>query len=153
MHLLLLGRLRGQRPVYGLLLDDATYPGTVLGVAGPFEGAAGRRRFLAGLLPPDPSPATWAQPQRWAFPCVALRLAPSLGNQAPPPDALPPLPPSPTYRHEYVRCGKQTCISCRTGPGHGPYTYAYWRADGRLHKRYLGKVTPPPNGAPPSTPP
>ena len=68
-----------------------------------------------------------------------MRVAPSLGNHAPPPDVLPPLPLSPTYRHEYVRCGKPTCTPCRTGPGHGPYTYAYWRANGRLHKRYLGK--------------
>jgi hypothetical protein len=153
VHLLLLGRLRGQRPVYGLLLDDATSPGTVLGVAGPLAEAADRRRFLAGRLPTDPIRAAWAQRQRWAFPCVAMRLAPILGNHAPPPDPLPPLPPSPTYRHEYVRCGKQPCTACQTGPGHGPYIYAYWRADGRLHKRYLGKVTPPPSVAPPSTPP
>jgi hypothetical protein len=151
VHLLLLGRLRGQRAVYGLLLDDVTYPGTMLGVAGPLEGAADRRRFLAGLLPTDPTRAAWAQRQRWAFPCLAMRVAPILGNQTASPEAAPPLPPSPTYRHEYVRCGKQTCTSCRTGPGHGPYTYAYWRADGRLHKRYLGKPTPPPSMPP--TPP
>jgi hypothetical protein len=144
LHLLLLGRLRGQRAVYGLLLDDVTYPGTMLGVAGPLEGAAARRRFLAGLLPTDPIRAAWAQGQRWAFPCLAMRVAPLLGNQTTSPEAAPPLPPSPTYRREYVRCGKQTCTSCRTGPGHGPYTYAYWRADGRLHKCYLGKVTPSP---------
>jgi hypothetical protein len=151
VHLLLLGRLRGQRAVYGLLLDDGTYPGTMLGVAGPLAGAADRRRFLAGLLPTDPTHAAWAQRQRWAFPCLAMCVAPILGNHAPPPDTLPPLPLSPTYRQEYVRCGKQTCTSCRTGPGHGPYTYAYWRADGRLHKRYLGKPTPPPSMPP--TPP
>jgi hypothetical protein len=151
LHLLLLGQLRGQRPVYGLLLDDRTYPGTMLGVAGPLAGAADRRHFLAGLLPPDPTRAAWAQRQRWAFPSLAMRVAPVLGNQTASPETAPPLPRSSTYRHEYVHCGKQSCTSCRTGPGHGPYIYAYWRANGRLHKRYLGKVTPSPSMVPPPT--
>lgn len=43
-----------------------------------------------------------------------------------------------TYRLEHVRCGKQSCRSCP----HGPYWYAYWREDGRLKSRYIGKKLP-----------
>jgi len=39
------------------------------------------------------------------------------------------------YQQEYIRCGKR-CGSCP----HGPYWYAYFRKDGKLHKRYIGKV-------------
>jgi hypothetical protein len=49
-----------------------------------------------------------------------------------------------TYRAEYRRCGNARCRPCRAqGAGHGPYWYAYWRQDGRLRKRYLGKDRPP----------
>ena len=45
-----------------------------------------------------------------------------------------------TYRQEQVRCGKDNCTRCP----HGPYWYAYWREDGRLRSRYLGKELPEP---------
>lgn len=43
-----------------------------------------------------------------------------------------------TYRQDAVRCGKQGCTRCP----HGPYWYAYWREDGRLRSRYIGKTLP-----------
>ena len=43
-----------------------------------------------------------------------------------------------TYRLEHVRCGKQGCTRCP----HGPYWYAYWREEGRLRSRYIGKHLP-----------
>lgn len=43
-----------------------------------------------------------------------------------------------TYRQEEVRCGKDSCTRCP----HGPYWYAYWREDGRLRSRYIGKDLP-----------
>ncbi len=50
-----------------------------------------------------------------------------------------------TYRLEPVRCGKDGCTRCP----HGPYWYAYWREDGRLRSRYIGKTLP--EGADPGT--
>jgi hypothetical protein len=47
--------------------------------------------------------------------------------------------PRTTYRRQLVRCGKPTCSRCP----HGPYWYAYWRQDGRLRSRYVGKIPPP----------
>lgn len=44
-----------------------------------------------------------------------------------------------TFRQERVRCGKTACW-CTEGVGHGPYTYKYWKEDGRLRKEYLGKA-------------
>jgi hypothetical protein len=43
-----------------------------------------------------------------------------------------------TYRQQMVRCGKDGCTRCP----HGPYWYAYWREDGRLKSRYIGKQLP-----------
>ena len=43
-----------------------------------------------------------------------------------------------TYRQERVRCGREGCSRCP----HGPYWYAYWREDGRLRSRYIGKELP-----------
>ena len=43
-----------------------------------------------------------------------------------------------TYRLEMVRCGKAGCASCP----HGPYWYAYFREDGRLRSRYIGRELP-----------
>ena len=43
-----------------------------------------------------------------------------------------------TYRSELVRCGKDGCSRCP----HGPYWYAYWREEGRLRSRYIGKHLP-----------
>lgn len=43
-----------------------------------------------------------------------------------------------SYRLEPVRCGKAGCTRCP----HGPYWYAYWREEGRLRSRYIGKTLP-----------
>ena len=48
-----------------------------------------------------------------------------------------------TYRLEPVRCGKRGCTRCP----HGPYWYAYWREDGRLRSRYIGKTLPEQHGS------
>lgn len=37
---------------------------------------------------------------------------------------------------EWIRCGKQGCRKCP----HGPYLYEYFRQDGRLKKKYIGKA-------------
>ncbi len=42
------------------------------------------------------------------------------------------------YAQEYIRCGKN-CGKCP----HGPYWYAYWRAGGKLKKKYIGKTFKP----------
>jgi hypothetical protein len=47
-----------------------------------------------------------------------------------------------TYQLQYRKCGKLSCRTCRSGPGHGPYWYAYWREGSRLHSTYIGKVRP-----------
>ncbi len=47
-----------------------------------------------------------------------------------------------TYQLQYRKCGKPTCSTCRSGQGHGPYWYAYWREGSRLHSGYVGKVHP-----------
>ena len=46
-----------------------------------------------------------------------------------------PGPSKVTYRQEHVRCGRENCSRCP----HGPYWYAYWREDGRMRSRYIGK--------------
>jgi hypothetical protein len=46
--------------------------------------------------------------------------------------------PKVTYRQQTVRCGKRGCTRCP----HGPYWYAYWREEGRLRSRYIGKDLP-----------
>lgn len=50
-----------------------------------------------------------------------------------------------TYRQEHVRCGRENCGRCP----HGPYWYAYWREDGKVRSRYIGKQAPagPPPGS------
>jgi hypothetical protein len=47
-----------------------------------------------------------------------------------------------TLRLEMVRCGKDRCKKCAAGEGHGPYWYLYFRRDGKLSSRYIGKVLP-----------
>jgi hypothetical protein len=47
-----------------------------------------------------------------------------------------------TYQLQYRKCGKVSCSTCRTGQGHGPYWYAYWREGSRLRSGYIGKVHP-----------
>lgn len=55
-----------------------------------------------------------------------------------------------TYRQERVKCGKPGC-KCHAGELHGPYTYKYWKEEGRLRKAYVGKSRAAPKGSP--TPP
>jgi len=48
-----------------------------------------------------------------------------------------------TYSRQFRRCGKTDCPACsHGGAGHGPYWYAYWREDGRVRTRYLGRRLP-----------
>ncbi len=47
-----------------------------------------------------------------------------------------------TYQLQYRKCGKPTCSTCKVGPGHGPYWYAYWREGARLRSGYVGKCQP-----------
>jgi hypothetical protein len=47
-----------------------------------------------------------------------------------------------TYQLQYRKCGKPSCRTCRSRPGHGPYWYAYWREGSRLRSTYIGKVRP-----------
>lgn len=50
-----------------------------------------------------------------------------------------------SYRQQHRRCGKPTCPTCANGgPGHGPYWYAFWWADGRVRSQYVGKTLPEP---------
>lgn len=54
------------------------------------------------------------------------------------------------HRQEYIRCGKG-CSGCP----HGPYWYTYFRTNGKLRKRYVGKsysgVASPGSGPVPKT--
>lgn len=49
------------------------------------------------------------------------------------------------YQYEKRRCGKAEC-RCMEGNlaevGHGPYWYAYWKEQGKLRNRYIGKRPP-----------
>lgn len=47
-----------------------------------------------------------------------------------------------TLRLEMVKCGKERCKKCREGGGHGPYWYLYFRRNGKLTSRYIGKMIP-----------
>jgi hypothetical protein len=47
-----------------------------------------------------------------------------------------------TYQLQYRKCGKPTCSTCKTGMGHGPYWYAYWREGAKLRSGYIGKTQP-----------
>jgi len=47
-----------------------------------------------------------------------------------------------TLRLEMVKCGKERCRKCAQGPAHGPYWYLYFRKNGRLASRYIGKLIP-----------
>lgn len=48
-----------------------------------------------------------------------------------------------TYQLQFRKCGKVKCGTCKSGRGHGPYWYAYWREGNRLHSGYIGKNQPP----------
>jgi hypothetical protein len=45
------------------------------------------------------------------------------------------IPPGATIREEYVKCGKPYCYRCK----HGPYYYGYWKENGKLKKKYIGR--------------
>lgn len=47
-----------------------------------------------------------------------------------------------TLRLERVKCGKDRCKKCAEGPAHGPYWYLYFRRDGKLISKYVGKMIP-----------
>ena len=47
-----------------------------------------------------------------------------------------------TYQLQYRKCGKPTCGTCKSGIGHGPYWYAYWREGSKLRSGYIGKTRP-----------
>jgi uncharacterized protein DUF6788 len=47
-----------------------------------------------------------------------------------------------TYQLQFRKCGKPSCGTCKRGPGHGPYWYAYWREGAKLRSGYIGKVQP-----------
>lgn len=53
-----------------------------------------------------------------------------------------------TYQLQFRKCGKPSCSTCRSGQGHGPYWYAYWREGSRLKSGYVGKVHPNRSGCP-----
>jgi hypothetical protein len=53
--------------------------------------------------------------------------------------------PGVTYQREHVLCGKAACRKL-----HGPYWYAYWKAGGRVHKRYIGRKFHPLDGPGPA---
>lgn len=48
------------------------------------------------------------------------------------------IPSSATIRKEYVKCGNPYCYRCK----HGPYYYGYWKENGKLKKKYIGKYDP-----------
>ncbi len=48
-----------------------------------------------------------------------------------------------TLRLEMVKCGKGRCKKCERGEGHGPYWYLYFRRNGKLASRYIGKTEDP----------
>ncbi len=48
------------------------------------------------------------------------------------------------YQLERVRCGKTGCKCAGANSElHGPYWYVYWRDDGKLKSRYVGKQLRP----------
>ena len=83
----------------------------------PKEDQAELRRYLADILVTDDE-------------AEAIQLA-SLQTRTPAGKTV-----TYTYRQERVRCGKSGCW-CSEGPGHGPYTYRYWKENGRLRKQYV----------------
>ncbi len=47
-----------------------------------------------------------------------------------------------TLRLEMVKCGKDRCRKCAESPAHDPYWYLYYRRNGKLTSRYIGKAVP-----------
>jgi hypothetical protein len=48
-------------------------------------------------------------------------------------------PNNATLRQEFVKCGRTECKCFKGEEIHGPYIYAYWKENGKLRKRYVGK--------------
>jgi hypothetical protein len=48
------------------------------------------------------------------------------------------IPSHANIREESVKCGKPDCNRCK----HGPYYYAYWKENGKLKKKYIGRYDP-----------
>jgi hypothetical protein len=48
------------------------------------------------------------------------------------------IPSNATVREEYVKCGNPYCYRCK----HGPYYYGYWKENGKLKKKYIGRYDP-----------
>lgn len=57
----------------------------------------------------------------------------------------------PTYRLQYILCGKEKCwcAGWKSKPGrtkrnfgHGPYWYAFWHEKGKMRSAYVGKERP-----------
>jgi hypothetical protein len=48
-----------------------------------------------------------------------------------------------TLRLEMVKCGKERCKKCTKGPAHVPYWCLYYRRNGKLTSRYIGKTDDP----------
>jgi hypothetical protein len=40
---------------------------------------------------------------------------------------------------EMVKCGKRRCKKCAEGGGHGPLWFLYFRRNGQLTSRYIGR--------------
>ena len=49
------------------------------------------------------------------------------------------LPKIPAICEQWVRCGKAGC-RCSEGHLHGPYSFLFWREQGRLRKKYVPQV-------------
>ena len=45
------------------------------------------------------------------------------------------IPSNATIRKEYTKCGNLHCYRCK----HGPYYYGYWKENGKLKKKYIGR--------------
>jgi hypothetical protein len=48
------------------------------------------------------------------------------------------IPSTATIRKEYTKCGNPHCYRCK----HGPYYYGYWKENGKLKKKYIGRYDP-----------
>lgn len=45
-----------------------------------------------------------------------------------------------SYQFQYRKCGKPHCVCVSGEFPHGPYWYAFWRENGKVHSRYIGKA-------------
>jgi hypothetical protein len=94
---------------------------------------------------PDGPAATWYREAQEATRTRQLDLFKEEWQQIQPPrKATKPQEPQPagSYQQQYVKCNKPNCQVCKTGPGHGPYWYLFWREGKKIRKRYIGKELP-----------